>query len=118
MGPAPTAARWKLSFACRLSVGQVHRIGPLGAPRQRDTCAPARNRRGRIVQSASYFREKAEQCRRLAACIPRRDDPTAASLNALGIEFDATATAIDARTAAAQAIGYGGSVPPEAYRPQ
>jgi len=68
------------------------------------------------VQSASYFREKAEQCRRLAACILTRDDPTAVSLKALGIEFDATAEAIDARTATAEVIGYGESVPPEANR--
>jgi hypothetical protein len=68
------------------------------------------------VQSASYFREKAEQCRRLAACILRRDDPMAVSLKALGIEFDATAAAIDARTAAAQAIGFGESAPPETSR--
>jgi hypothetical protein len=70
------------------------------------------------VQSASYFREKAEQCRRLAACIPTRDDPTAVSLKALGIEFEATAAAIDAREAAAQAIGYGESVPPDTHSPQ
>jgi hypothetical protein len=65
------------------------------------------------VESASYFREKAEQCRRLAACIHRRDDPMAVSLKALGIEFDATAGAIDARTATALAIGYGESVAPD-----
>jgi hypothetical protein len=70
------------------------------------------------VQSASYFREKAEQCRRLAACIHTRDDPTAVSLKALGIEFEATAAAIDAREAAAQAIGYGETVPPDTHRPQ
>ena len=68
------------------------------------------------MQSASYFREKANQCRRLAACILVRDDPTAVSLKALGIEFDAAAAAIDAREAAAQAIGYGESVPPETHR--
>jgi len=68
------------------------------------------------VQSASYFREKANQCRRLAACLLVRDDPTAVALKALGIEFDAAAAAVDAREAAAQAIGYGESVPPETLR--
>ena len=67
------------------------------------------------MQSASYFREKANQCRRLAACLLVRDDPTAVALKALGIEFDAAAAAVDAREAAAQAIGYGESVPPETH---
>lgn len=59
------------------------------------------------MESASYFREKAEQCRRLSLCISRRDDPTANSLNALAIEFDAAAAVIDARTATARVIGHG-----------
>jgi len=42
--------------------------------------------------------------------------PTAVSLKALGVEFDATAAAIDARSAAAQAVGYGEGVPPETNR--
>jgi hypothetical protein len=63
-------------------------------------------------------RSKAEQCRRLAACIPTRDDPTAVSLDALSLEFDAAATAIDAQTETAQAIGYGESVPPNTHRPR
>jgi hypothetical protein len=65
------------------------------------------------MESASYFREKAEQCRRLADCILTRNDPTAVSLAALAVEFDAAATVIEARTAAAQLIGYGDDVPPE-----
>jgi len=48
------------------------------------------------MESASYFREKARQCRRLAACILTRGDPTAASLNALALEFDEAAAVIDA----------------------
>ena len=64
------------------------------------------------METASYFREKAVQCRRLALCIGRQNDPTAASLEALAIEFDAAATVIDARTAAALAIGYGDDMPP------
>ncbi len=64
------------------------------------------------MESASYFREKATQCRRLAACIPTRNDPTASSLSALAIEFDAAAAVIDARTAAALVIGCGTDVLP------
>jgi hypothetical protein len=64
------------------------------------------------MESASYFREKAEQCRRLAAAILTRNDPTAVSLAALSVEFDPAAAVIEARTAAAQTIGYGDDVPP------
>lgn len=65
------------------------------------------------VQSASYFREKAEQCRRLRRAIFTRNDPTAASLEAMAVEFDAQATAIEARTPAADMLGYGDDVPKE-----
>ena len=83
----------------------------LGAPpteRQR-VLPPAKG--ARTVESASYFREKAEQCRRLAGWILTPHDPTAASLRALSVEFDAAAAVLDARTAAAQSIGYGDDVP-------
>jgi hypothetical protein len=63
------------------------------------------------MESASYFREKAEQCRRLSGCILGGNDPTSAALNALAIEFDAAAATIEARTAAAELIGYGDDVP-------
>jgi hypothetical protein len=63
------------------------------------------------METAGYFREKAEQCRWLAACIPTRNDPTASSLNALASEFDAAAAAIDARTATALAIGCATDIP-------
>jgi hypothetical protein len=65
------------------------------------------------METASYFREKAEQCRRMAASILTRNDVTATSLAALALEFDAAAAVIDARTAAAQVIGYGDDVPPD-----
>jgi hypothetical protein len=65
------------------------------------------------MESASYFREKAEQCRRLAGCILGGNDPTARAMNALAIEFDAAASAIEARTEAAELIGYGDGVPPD-----
>ena len=65
------------------------------------------------METASYFREKAEQCRRLATSILTRNDPTKTSLDALAIEFEAAAAVIDARTAAALAIGYGDDIPPD-----
>jgi hypothetical protein len=65
------------------------------------------------MESASYFREKAEQCRRMAGCILTRNDPTAASLRALAVEFDAAASVIDARTATVLSLGYGGDIPPD-----
>lgn len=62
------------------------------------------------MASAVYFRQKAEQCRRLAKHIYSGNDPTAASLGALAIEFDARATALEAETAAAVQIGYGDDI--------
>jgi hypothetical protein len=58
-----------------------------------------------MVQSASYFREKAEQCRRLAQAILSRNDPTQASLLVLAAEFDAQAAAIEASVATAHIMG-------------
>ena len=49
--------------------------------------------------------EKVGQCRRLAACILTRNDPMAAWLAALAVEFEAAAAVIVARSAAAQSIG-------------
>jgi hypothetical protein len=64
------------------------------------------------MESAGYFRERAEQCRRLARGIVTRNDPIAVSLAALAREFDAAAAAIEAKVAAAHAIGYGDDFPP------
>ncbi|MHB2205086.1 hypothetical protein [Methylobacterium sp. CM6257] len=63
--------------------------------------------------NAAYFREKAEQCRRLARSILSRNDPTQASLNAMAAEFDAQAAAIEASVATAHVIGYGDDVSQE-----
>ena len=63
------------------------------------------------MKNAFYFRQKAEQCRRLAAGITARNDPTASALRALAEEFDLTAKAIDARNAAVDMTSYGGDVP-------
>jgi hypothetical protein len=59
------------------------------------------------MQTAHYFRQKAEQCRRLAASILAPNDLTAVGLNALAVEFDSQAALIEAETSAAKTIGYG-----------
>ena len=71
---------------------------------------------GGHMQSASYFRQKAEQCRRVAASVLTHNDVTAASLTALAAEFDAAAAVIDGRSASAELIGYGDDLPPDRAR--
>ncbi|ACA15308.1 hypothetical protein M446_0750 [Methylobacterium sp. 4-46] len=63
------------------------------------------------MQDAAYFREKAEQCRRLAKHLYNQNDPAVAALTAMAAEFDADAAAIEARAAAAHVIGFGDDVP-------
>jgi hypothetical protein len=46
-----------------------------------------------MEETPSYFREKAKQCRRLAAEVVNQDDPIAVALRALAKEFDAKAAA-------------------------
>jgi hypothetical protein len=43
------------------------------------------------METSAYFREKARQCRRLAAEIENQDDPIAVGLIALAEEFEAKA---------------------------
>jgi len=62
----------------------------------------------------AYFREKAAQCRRLAANIA--GDPTAEALLRLAEEFDAKAAAQVARERTALAIGDGDAKPRKARR--
>lgn len=62
------------------------------------------------MATAIYFRQKAEQCRRLAAAISSQNDPTYVSLRALAVEFDAKAAALEAETCAALTIGYGDDI--------
>jgi hypothetical protein len=62
------------------------------------------------MATAVYFRQKAEQCRRLAGAITGRNDLTGVSLMALSVEFDAKAAALEAETAAAMTIGYGDDI--------
>lgn len=58
-----------------------------------------------MIESVTYFREKAEQCRRLARSILTRDDPAVAALEAMAAEFDLSAALSEARKATAARIG-------------
>jgi hypothetical protein len=62
------------------------------------------------MSSAVYFRQKAEQCRRLAKGMLTRNDPAVLALQALAVEFDHKATALESETAAALLIGYGDDI--------
>jgi hypothetical protein len=55
------------------------------------------------IEDADYFREKAAQCRRLAATI-NQNDPAAAALLALAVEFEAKAVAMTAEDASAKQV--------------
>ena len=62
------------------------------------------------MATAVIFRQKAEQCRRLANAFSNSNEPAVGSLKALAIEFDAKATTIEAETAAALSIGCGDDI--------
>jgi hypothetical protein len=62
------------------------------------------------MATAVFFRQKAEQCRRLASGILGRNDPTSESLIALSVEFDSKAQALEAEAKAAVLIGYGDDI--------
>jgi hypothetical protein len=51
------------------------------------------------MRGADYFREKAEQCHRLAKAIVNQTDPAVAALLALAVEFEAKAVALTAEQA-------------------
>ncbi len=48
------------------------------------------------MEDADYLREKAAQCRRLAAGIGNQDDPAVGAILALAVEFEARAVALAA----------------------
>jgi hypothetical protein len=48
-------------------------------------------------ETADYFRQKAEQCRRLAAQISDQHDPIVTNLLSLAVEFEAKAVALTAQ---------------------
>ena len=56
------------------------------------------------TQTADYFRQKAEQCRRLAGAIVNTNDPVVANLLALAVEFEAKAVALTAEEASEKQI--------------
>jgi len=56
------------------------------------------------TETAEYFREKAEQCRRLAGAVANQRDPVVANLLALPVEFEAKAVALTAEEASAKQI--------------
>lgn len=56
-------------------------------PTERQHVLPPKQ--GSDMEASAYLQEKAARCRRLAACIPTANDPTAASLRALATEFEA-----------------------------
>jgi hypothetical protein len=62
------------------------------------------------MATAVYFRQKAEQCRRLADGMLTRNDPAVMALRALAVEFDNRAAALESETAAALLIGYGDDI--------
>ena len=49
------------------------------------------------AETAEYFRQKAEQCRRLANTVVNANDPVVANLLALAVEFEAKAVALAAQ---------------------
>jgi len=56
------------------------------------------------TETAEYFREKAEQCRRLACAVANQRDPVVANVLALAVEFEAKAVALTAEEASAKQI--------------
>jgi hypothetical protein len=56
------------------------------------------------MEDADYFRQKAEQCRRLASGLFNQQDPAIASLLALAVEFEAKAVALTSEEASERQI--------------
>ena len=54
--------------------------------------------------NADYFRQKAEQCRRLAEAVANPHDPVVANLLAMAVEFEAKAVALAAEEASEKQI--------------
>ncbi|WP_232631019.1 hypothetical protein [Methylobacterium sp. Leaf118] len=52
---------------------------------------------GRMKVAAAYFRQKAEQCRRLAHAMTEQADPAVVMLHEMADEFDANALALESR---------------------
>lgn len=56
------------------------------------------------TETADYYRQKAEQCRRMANLIANQQDPVVANLLALAVEFEARAVALAAQDASERQI--------------
>jgi|HubBroStandDraft_6_1064221.scaffolds.fasta_scaffold2859144_2 hypothetical protein len=56
------------------------------------------------MATAQYFRQKAEQCRRLANGVGNQKDPVVANLLALAVEFEARAVVLAAEEASAKQL--------------
>ena len=56
------------------------------------------------MEDADYFRQKAEQCRRLAGAVLNQKDSIVASLLALAVEFESKAVALTAEVASEKQI--------------
>ena len=56
------------------------------------------------MEDADYFRQKAEQCRRLASGLVNANDPAVAALLALAVEFEARAVALAAEEASEKQV--------------
>ena len=56
------------------------------------------------METADYFRQKAEQCRRLAEAVANPHDPIVANLLTLAVSFEAKAVALAAEEAGEKQI--------------
>jgi hypothetical protein len=56
------------------------------------------------MEDADYFRQKAEQCRRLASGLMNDRDPAVAALLALAVEFEAKAVTLTAKEASEKQV--------------
>lgn len=56
------------------------------------------------AETAEYFRQKAEQCRRLANAVVNANDPVVANLLTLAVEFETKAAALAAQEATEKQI--------------
>jgi hypothetical protein len=65
------------------------------------------------METAQYFRQTAEQCRRLADGVGDQKDPVVANLLALAAEFEARAVALAAEEASAKQREQTAPSPPE-----
>ena len=114
LGTIPGRAAWTSDRNLRGSQSlDTYRLQPR-RERLRDACAPALDGSGGLqMVTATYFLEKARQCRRLARAT--NDDRTIKGLTALAQEFEAKAKAAEASSRTVGLLGNGetGSLVPD-----